>query len=130
MRLVYLFFILLLSGLVGCQPASNVTESSLTLLTEPSLQLQLTPAHAPVETPLQLQLTAAEVVNVSGQLSGVSMYMGKIPLRFSQNENKWHAEFLLGACSDPAMLWQLELELEFADGKKRMLKQQFQTSWR
>ena len=36
----------------------------------------------------------------------------------------------LGACSDPHMQWQLELELIFADGEKRILKQQFQSSWR
>jgi hypothetical protein len=69
------------------------------------------------------------LVNVNGELSGVAMYMGKIPLRFSKKNNSWQAEFLLGACTDPAMLWQIELELHFADGKKRMIKQQFHSSW-
>ncbi|WP_305550959.1 hypothetical protein [Rheinheimera sp.] len=100
------------------------------LLKDAELQLQLTPGNAPVETPLQLQLTANNVVAVNANLTGVSMYMGQIPLRFSQQGELWQAEFLLGACSDPDMLWQLELELIFADGEKRTLKQQFQSSWR
>ncbi|HEX5792287.1 MAG TPA: hypothetical protein VFY01_03355 [Rheinheimera sp.] len=128
MRLFYLFFCLL-CVVTGCQPAEKAPVSPLTLLTEPSLQLQLTPGHAPVETPLQLQLTAAGVTEVSGELTGVSMYMGRIPLRFVQQGDSWQADFLLGACSDPDMLWQLQLELHFADGQKRMLKQQFHSSW-
>ncbi|NRQ42501.1 hypothetical protein HRH59_07930 [Rheinheimera sp. YQF-2] len=100
------------------------------LLDDAGLQLQLTPGNAPVETPLQLQLTAENLAGVSAHISGVSMYMGQIPLRFSQQGNSWQAEFLLGACSDPDMQWQLELELTFVNGEKRMLIQQFQSSWR
>ncbi len=93
------------------------------------MQLQLTPAEAPVETPLQLQLSAKDVVAISGELTGISMYMGRIPLRFTQHNELWQAEFLLGACSEPAMLWQVELELSFANGEKHKVKQQFHSSW-
>ncbi|WP_240223879.1 hypothetical protein [Rheinheimera hassiensis] len=103
--------------------------SSLTLLNDSTIQLELSPGHAPVETPLLLQLTAADVLSVSGELTGVSMYMGKVPLRFSQHQGMWQAEFLLGACSDPDMLWQLQLEVQFADGQTRRLTEQFHTSW-
>ncbi|WP_166839613.1 hypothetical protein [Rheinheimera pleomorphica] len=92
--------------------------------------LQLSPASAPVETPLQLQLSAIGLAKVSAELTGVSMYMGRVPLRFTQQGEVWQAEFLLGACSDPKMQWQLQLELEFVDGEKRTVKQQFYSSWR
>ncbi|KUM53797.1 hypothetical protein [Rheinheimera sp. EpRS3] len=129
MRVFYLF-LLLLCCLCACKPPDKVPGSSLTLLNDSTIQLELSPGHAPVETPLLLQLTAADVFSVSGELTGVSMYMGKVPLRFSQHQGMWQAEFLLGACSDPDMLWQLQLEVQFADGKKRILKQQLQSSWR
>ncbi|MDP2713438.1 MAG: hypothetical protein Q8O77_01390 [Rheinheimera sp.] len=129
MRLFYPFLLVFIC-LGGCQPTDKAPVLSLMLLKDAELQLQLTPGNAPVETPLQLQLTANNVVAVNANLTGVSMYMGQIPLRFSQQGELWQAEFLLGACSDPDMLWQLELELIFADGEKRTLKQQFQSSWR
>jgi hypothetical protein len=50
--------------------------------------------------------------------------------RAVMHDTAWQAEFLLGACSDPKMLWQVELELTLTDGKKRLLKQQFHSSWR
>lgn len=129
MRVFYLF-LLLLCCLWGCRPPDKVPVSSLSLLDESTIQLELSPGHAPVETPLLLQLTATDVLSVSGELTGVSMYMGKVPLRFSQHGGIWQAEFLLGACSDPDMLWQLQLEIRFADGQTRSLTKQFHTSWR
>jgi len=128
MRVFYLF-LLLLCCLVACKPPDIVPVSSLTVFKDNTLQLQLSPGHAPVETPLMLQLNGSNVINVSGELSGVSMYMGKVPLRFSQHKGIWQAEFLLGACSDPDMLWQLQLEIQFADGQTRKLTQQFHSSW-
>lgn len=129
MRLFYPFLLAFIC-LVGCQPTENAPALSLMSENDTGLELYLTPGNAPVETPLQLQLTAENLAGVSAQVSGVSMYMGQIPLRFSQQGNVWQAEFLLGACSDPDMQWQLELELTFTNGEKRTLIQQFQSSWR
>jgi hypothetical protein len=129
MQLFYPFLLAFIC-LVGCQPTDKAPALSLILLNDAGVELQLTPGDAPVETPLQLQLTAKNVANISARLTGVSMYMGQIPLRFSQQGNVWQAEFLLGACSDPDMQWQLKLELTFTNGEKRTLIQQFQSSWR
>jgi hypothetical protein len=123
--LMLLFFIL-----SGCKPENDIPNARLVLQHDADLHIQLTPATAPVETPLKLLITAANATAISGVLRGDSMYMGEVPLRFYQQDGMWQADFLLGACSDPTMIWQLQLELEFADGKKRLLKQQFQSSWR
>ncbi len=94
------------------------------------ITLTLTPGHAPVETPLTLSLTADGLAAVTGELSGVTMYMGIVPLRFSQiAENQWQAEFLLGACSDPDMQWQLVLRLQNKQGEKFTIKQMLHSSW-
>jgi hypothetical protein len=129
MRLFALLF-LLMCVIGGCKPAKNLPETALVLQHDTDIHLQLIPATAPVETPLKLMITAANVSAISGELKGVSMYMGRIPLHFQQQDAFWQADFLLGACSDPAMTWQVELELQFADGEKRIIKQQFQSSWR
>jgi hypothetical protein len=115
--------------MLACKPVTNRTDAPLLLLDDAGMQLLLTPAAAPVETPLMLILSAEQVIAVTGELNGVSMYMGRIPLQFTLHNGQWQAEFFLGACSDPAMLWQVQLEMEFADGEKRSLKQQFHSSW-
>lgn len=122
-------FFLWLFAIVSCQPVDITDDSSYLLYSDPELALQLTPGNAPVETPLQLQLSAENVASISGELIGISMYMGRIPLKFSQQQEVWQTEFLLGACSDPNMLWQLELDVQFKNGEKRKVKQQFKSSW-
>lgn len=128
MRLFYLV-LLAICAVSGCQPADKAPSLSRLLFSEPKLSLQLTPGDAPVETPLQLIVSGEDIAAVTGEISGISMYMGRVPLKFSQHESAWQAEFLLGACSDPKMLWQVQLELTLTDGKKRLLKQQFHSSW-
>ena len=128
MRLFYLV-LLAICVLSGCQPADKDPVSSRLLIDESTVQLKLTPADAPVETPLQLTVSGEDIAEINGEISGLSMYMGRVPLKFSQRGTAWQAEFLLGACSDPKMLWQVELELTLTDGKKRLLKQQFHSSW-
>lgn len=49
-------------------------------------------------------------------LEGRSMFMGRIPLSFSQQGDEWVANAMVGACSEPAMIWQLTLILE--DGQQ------------
>ena len=85
----------------------------------------------PVETALTLTLQAEGLISVTGELTGATMYMGTVPLRFSKTaENQWQAEFFLGACSDPAMQWQLLLQLHNSQGGSRRVAQILQSSWR
>lgn len=129
---VCLFLILL----AACQPKQ--TDASVRLLHQQTeLILNLSPASAPVETPLRITLlTKQSVEAISAELSGISMYMGLVPLRFQKlstltasGEEQWQAEFMLGACSDPAMLWQLNLTVQFADGRKLSINERFNSSW-
>ncbi|WP_051219781.1 hypothetical protein [Rheinheimera baltica] len=129
MRLIYLIYLLLFT-VIGCKPQQNMHSPALVLVNDTELVLQLDPGNAPVETPLLLKLSVVDVEKVTGELTGVSMYMGRVPLTFSKTNEGWQAEFLLGACSDPKMVWQLSLELSYTDEKKRSIKQQFQSSWR
>lgn len=135
MRLVFLAW--LIFALTGCQPKLK-DSSQTTLLQTPALQLLVSPAQIPVETPLTMTLqSSAELTSVTGELQGVSMYMGRIPLQWRQagvttgtEATVWTAEFFLGACSDPAMQWQLQLWLDYADGQRESQTVQFSSSWR
>lgn len=128
MRLFYLV-LLAICVVTACQPTDKAPASPRLLIDDGIIQMQLAPGDAPVETPLQLSVTGENIVEIAGNVSGVSMYMGLVPLKFNQNDGTWQADFLLGACSDPNMVWQAELQLTFRDGKKRTLKQQFHSSW-
>ena len=128
MRLFYLL-IAITFALMGCQPNSNGTQTSHVLMHNDLLQIELSPEIARVETPLLLRISGNSIKAISGEIVGVSMYMGKVPLMFSHNNGNWQAEFLLGACSDPKMKWQIVLTVEFADGKKQTIKQELESSW-
>jgi hypothetical protein len=122
--------------LAACQPR-QIDTSSRILYQKSNLIITLTPAGAPVETPLSLQISSDQPVEIiSADLTGISMYMGRIPLRFQKLitpatlvQEQWQADFLLGACSDPAMLWQLKLTVLLADGTKLSINEQFKSSW-
>lgn len=128
MRLFYLFFALSFT-MAGCKPINNNASSSRVLVEDSTLRITLSPELARVESPLLLTLTGSDVVAVSGEIVGVSMYMGKVPLIFSHESGNWQAEFLLGACSDPRMKWQIILTVEFENGKKQTVKQELESSW-
>ncbi|MDX5405839.1 MAG: hypothetical protein LPK11_02200 [Chromatiaceae bacterium] len=122
--------LLLLLTLNACSPELAVSTNSTTMFQDALVTVQLSPADAPVETPLKLTVIADDISAVSGSIAGVSMYMGRIPLRFSRVAEGFTADFLLGACADPKMLWQLEIEIVYLDGKKHTVKQQFHSRWR
>lgn len=138
LRVALLFSVLVL---VACQPSDNDSSQHPLLQTE-TLQLFISPAAVPVETPLTMTLVApADIVAVRGELQGVSMYMGRIPLQWrkaadTQSENgrvtttQWHTTFLLGACRDPNMEWALQLWLEDARGARQMQQVRLHSSWR
>lgn len=122
--------LLLLLTLSACSPERAASTNAATLYQHGSVTVQLSPAAAPVETPLKLTVIADGASAVSGNITGVSMYMGRIPLRFSPAAEGFEADFLLGACADPNMLWQLDIDILDSDGKKHTVKQQFHSSWR
>jgi hypothetical protein len=126
--------LLLLAGINGCTDQSNpIAMTADRVIVLEDIQLQLSPGDIPVETLLKIQLKSqSPLVLVSGELTGVSMYMGKIPLRFTQDPatGLWHADFMLGACSEPNMTWKLKLLLTDPQGQSRQLTTNFQSSWR
>ncbi len=126
--------LLLVVGIAACEGQKNptlaVADRQITL---GDIHLTVSPGQIPVETLLRLQLRSETPLQaVSAEMTGVSMYMGKIPLRFSLNPatGYWQSDFMLGACSDPEMTWQLKLQLTDSNGKVRQLSTEFQSSWR
>lgn len=63
----------------------------------------------PVEELIQVSLhTEQELSSLQGEIRGVSMYMGRIPVIWQQQDaHTWQAEVMLGACTDPNMVWEL-----------------------
>lgn len=126
--------LLLIVGIVACndqhQSAQPVADWQITV---DNVQLSVSPGQIPVETLLRLQLRSPDRLQaVSAHMVGKSMYMGKIPLRFTYDaaSGLWTSEFMLGACSDPQMIWQLNLQLTDQSGKVRQLATELQSSWR
>ncbi|MBU2115314.1 MAG: hypothetical protein KKE94_16245 [Gammaproteobacteria bacterium] len=130
MRLFYLLISVWLCA-ISCTPATTGVPTPKLILEQDGLRLTISPGHVPVETALTLTLHAEGLISVTGELTGATMYMGTVPLRFSKMaENQWQAEFFLGACSDPAMQWQLLLQLHYPQDSTRTVSQLLQSSWR
>ena len=126
--------LLLVVGIAACEGQKNptlvVADRQISL---GDIHLTISPGQIPVETLLRLQLRSDKPLQaVSAEMTGVSMYMGKIPLRFVLDPvtGYWHSDFMLGACSDPKMTWQLKLQLTDSNGKVRQLSTELQSSWR
>lgn len=69
------------------------------------------------ETPFTLTLRGhPSMAPKHAWLEGRSMFMGRIPLSFSRQGDAWVASTMVGACSEPAMIWQLTIVLE--DGQQ------------
>ncbi|MDP4537407.1 hypothetical protein Q3O60_14535 [Alkalimonas collagenimarina] len=126
-----LLVIILLLMLQACQPLQQNYDSELLLYGTTTEQLTISPANVPVESLLRLDFqTVDTVVAITGEIIGVSMYMGRIPLHFSElNATHWRAELLLGACSDPAMEWRIIVTVQYASGKEQLLSETFRSSW-
>jgi len=126
--------LLLIVGIAACngqhQSTPPVADWQITV---DNVQLSVSPGQIPVETLLRLQLRSNDNLQaVSAQMVGKSMYMGKIPLHFTFDAASgfWISEFMLGACSDPQMIWQLNLQLTEHSGNVRQLATELQSSWR
>ncbi|WP_156812066.1 hypothetical protein [Idiomarina xiamenensis] len=123
--------------LAGCQPKSDmpdaVTKDAPDWVTDEAIcqpqqlrhgcdiggawQLQLTPSYAPAERTLQLHLsyqgqeTDADLAISRSYLTGMNMYMGKLPVVWrTEQQQGYQAELRLGLCAEPYMHWQLVIE--------------------
>lgn len=118
---------------VGCdQPQKQSQPIDNWQVTLDDIQLQISPGNIPIETLLTMQLkSSGQLQQVSAELTGVNMYMGRIPLQFRYNapDARWEADFMLGACAEPKMIWKLTITLIDMQGKSRQLVTEFQSSW-
>ncbi len=74
--------------------------------------------YMPFETPVTLYLKLPEnVAIVASEIVGESMYMGRIPVFWSQPEGSDYqqADVYLGACTDPQMVWALRIQFTHSE---------------
>ncbi len=119
---------------VACSDKTSEPEPAvLTLHQDKLASVSLSPAHAPVEEILSWSVSLAEGWQIKrAQVTGLSMNMGTIPLLFNTeagSSNVFHAEMVLGACSQPKMKWQLQLILQHATAGDKLLLLPFYSSW-
>lgn len=74
----------------------------------------------PEETMIDLYVTAPRGWQIQkSYLNGESMYMGTIPIVWNLLENgRWQAKLRLAACTDPKMIWRLNVEFITETGLK------------
>lgn len=122
-------FVLLM--LAACTPGEVAKTATARQVQLSAFTLSYLPADMPVETPLLLKLDSGKeaVLAVTGKIRGKTMYMGEIPLRFEFRQQQWQAELMLGACTEPKMQWQLELEITYQNGEKITLQDVFDSRW-
>lgn len=117
--------------LAACTPQEAVKTATARQVQLHTFTLTYLPGDMPVETPLLLKLDSGKeaVIAVKGVVRGKTMYMGEIPLQFVRVQQQWQAELILGACTEPKMQWQLDLEVTYQNGNKTMLKDVFNSRW-
>lgn len=71
------------------------------------LVIELKPANAPSETPLQFRLSSDKPIeNLSIKLEGRDMFMGVIPVRVTAiDRGMFSGDFIYGSCSSHYMVW-------------------------
>ena len=101
-----------------CQQPTNTNDDCSFALDEATVWLSSSDTSMPIEQGVRLTLTSSVPLHqVSGEIRGVSMYMGRLPVVWEQeSESVWHADVLLGACTDPKMVWELRLQMEAKAG--------------
>jgi hypothetical protein len=73
------------------------------------LAVELTPSHAPSETPLTIKLTSSDAItDVAIRLEGRDMFMGIIPVKLlGVSSTEYQGNFIYGSCSSQYMVWRL-----------------------
>ncbi|WP_371379097.1 hypothetical protein [Thalassotalea aquiviva] len=65
------------------------------------------------EIEFQLTLGSIELKDIkSAWIEGRDMYMGKVPLFFKPNNTHFIAKTMLGACTDPQMVWTMFVNIK------------------
>lgn len=103
-----------------CQhPQKNNEYCSFTLGEQP-FWLSASDPEMPIERGVEVFLQSdQEIQQLSAEIRGVSMYMGRLPVRWRQvDATTWRTEIMLGACTDPHMIWQLRLSIHGADSEQ------------
>ncbi|RUO31777.1 hypothetical protein CWE12_01890 [Aliidiomarina sedimenti] len=131
--LIKSLLLLMLGGaaLVACTPQEQTDVSKNPFCAQPSeldnhclfepgqgiaLWLVSSDVDMPIERGIKISLVSNDPVEIlHSEIRGLSMYMGRLPVSWEQAENGlWYADILLGACTDPKMVWELRLEVAHA----------------
>lgn len=127
------FFLLLVLLCCGqaCTPQAEVAGSQ-RLVKKGTVELVYQQARMLTETPLELQVHTPNGWQLQkATLIGLSMDMPIMPLFFNQavgtskQTTSWQTQFLLGACADDQMTWQLELLFKDEAGTEQRLLDEF-----
>lgn len=94
-----------------------------------SIRLASFPNSIELEEEINLKISyPPDLTLLSAQITGVNMYMGRIPVLFDVDEvGIAHGTFFLGSCSEPKMRWQMELILTDGQGISHMYYSHFAT---
>lgn len=105
-----------------CEQPQNTNDHCTFALGEEKIWLSSSDSRMPIEEGVRLTLTSSvPLADISAEIRGVSMYMGRLPVVWERaEEGRWYADIYLGACTDPNMVWELRLELskEASQGSK------------
>lgn len=121
--------VIMLIGLfiVSCSPPAEKTGLPHKTVNFAEYRLVYTPGQLKPETLLELAIDGMDIKSVRGEIVGLDMSMGKIPLFFKQNsQQQFAAQFLLGVCSDPDMYWQAQITVTRQDGSEQLITDKFQ----
>lgn len=87
-----------------------------------NVEVWLSNSKVSPETPFTINLKLPDdAKNPSAKLEGVSMYMGFIPVQFTNTEQIWTANTMVGACSEPVMTWKMIVTYQDASNKTHTL---------
>lgn len=119
--------------LAGCGELSSQQAPSAPLVKDLApYQLVYSDGQFPSEQPLEVRLkTLPAGSTVQGRIEGINMTMGTIPLFLQQDKpGEWSGQFMLGACSEPVMHWQLTLVVTDSKGQSTTLTDRFDVTRR
>ncbi len=115
----------------ACTPQTPAAQSQRLVQKGPAA-LIYQPARLQTESPLQLDIHTPPGWQLhKAVLVGLSMDMPTLPLFFNRQQNAdptqltWQTQFLLGACADEQMRWQLDLLFIDEKGAEQRLSDQF-----
>ena len=74
------------------------------------LTVSMTPSQPVAEQPVTFTISSsAKAVPTLVRVSGVSMYMGDVPMLLKKHGNQWTGQVTLARCVHNAMVWGFEL---------------------